>query len=32
MQENVMALGWSRAWLYNTLGLFNDYKIRYYQA
>jgi len=23
---------WSRAWLYNTLGLFNDYKIRYYQA
>jgi len=23
---------WSRAWFYNTLGLFNDYKIRYYQA
>lgn len=23
---------WSSAWLYNTLGLFNDYKIRYYQA
>ncbi len=27
--------GWNRrssAWLYNTLGLYNDYKIRYYQA
>jgi len=23
---------WSSAWLYNTLGLYNDYKIRYYQA
>ena len=23
---------WSSAWLYNTLGLFNDYKIRYYQV
>ncbi len=23
---------WSRAWLYETLGLFNDYGVRYYQA
>jgi len=23
---------WSRAWLYSTLGLYNDYKVRYYQA
>jgi len=23
---------WNRAWLYNTLGLFNDYKVQYYQA
>ncbi|MBL7124249.1 MAG: group II intron reverse transcriptase/maturase [Actinobacteria bacterium] len=23
---------WSSAWLYNTLGLYNDYKIRYYHA
>ena len=23
---------WSRAWLYNILGLYNEYKIRYYQA
>jgi len=23
---------WSRAWFYNTLGLFNDYGVRYYQA
>jgi len=23
---------WSSVWLYNTLGLYNDYKIRYYQA
>jgi RNA-directed DNA polymerase len=23
---------WSRAWLYQTFGLFNDYKIRQYQA
>jgi len=23
---------WSRAWLYDTLGLFNDYQVRYYQA
>jgi len=23
---------WSSAWLYNTLGLYSDYKIRYYQA
>jgi len=23
---------WSRVWLYNTLGLYSDYKIRYYQA
>ena len=23
---------WSRAWLYNALGLFNDYQVRYYQA
>lgn len=23
---------WSRAWLYDTLGLFNDYGVRYYQA
>ena len=22
---------WSRAWLYNTLGLYNDYRVRYYQ-
>ena len=23
---------WSRAWLYETLGLYNDYKVRYYKA
>ncbi len=23
---------WSRAWLYNSLGLYGDYRIRYYQA
>jgi RNA-directed DNA polymerase len=23
---------WSRAWFYDTLGLFNDYRVRYYQA
>ena len=23
---------WSSVWLYNTLGLYSDYKIRYYQA
>ena len=23
---------WSRAWLYETLGLFNDYRVRYFQA
>lgn len=23
---------WNREWLYNTLGLFNDYKVQYYQA
>jgi RNA-directed DNA polymerase len=23
---------WSSAWIYTTLGLYNDYKIRYYQA
>ena len=23
---------WSSAWLYNTLGLYNDYKIRYFYA
>ena len=23
---------WSRAWLYNTLGLYNDYRVRYYQV
>ena len=23
---------WSSAWLYNTLGLYNDYKVRYYHA
>ncbi len=23
---------WNRAWLYNTLGLFNDYKVRYYRV
>ena len=23
---------WSSAWLYNTLGLYSDYQIRYYQA
>jgi RNA-directed DNA polymerase len=23
---------WSSAWLYNSLGLYNDYKIRYYHA
>jgi len=23
---------WSSAWLYNNLGLYNDYRIRYYQA
>ena len=23
---------WSSAWFYNTLGLYSDYKIRYYQA
>ena len=23
---------WSRAWFYDTLGLFNDYQVRYYQA
>jgi RNA-directed DNA polymerase len=23
---------WSRAWFYDTLGLFNDYGVRYYQA
>jgi RNA-directed DNA polymerase len=23
---------WSRAWLYNTLGLYNDYGVRYYQV
>ena len=23
---------WSSAWLYNTLGLYNDYKIRYFHA
>ena len=23
---------WSRAWLYDTLGLYNDYRVRYYQA
>jgi RNA-directed DNA polymerase len=23
---------WSRTWLYEALGLYNDYKIRYYQA
>ena len=24
--------GWSSVWFYNTLGLYSDYKIRYYQA
>jgi RNA-directed DNA polymerase len=23
---------WSRAWFYETLGLYNDYRVRYYQA
>ena len=23
---------WSKAWLYSTLGLYNDYKVRYYRA
>jgi RNA-directed DNA polymerase len=23
---------WSRAWLYDTLGLFNNYRVRYYQV
>ena len=23
---------WSRAWLYNTLGLYNGYRVRYYQV
>lgn len=23
---------WSRAWIYKTLGLYNDYRVRYYQA
>jgi RNA-directed DNA polymerase len=23
---------WSRTWLYDTLGLFNDYRVRYYQV
>ena len=23
---------WSRAWFYKTLGLFNDYGVRYYKA
>ena len=23
---------WNRAWFYKTLGLFNDYRVRYYQA
>ncbi|MBE3115465.1 MAG: group II intron reverse transcriptase/maturase [Actinobacteria bacterium] len=23
---------WSRAWLYSTLGLYNDYRVRYYQT
>ena len=23
---------WSKVWLYETLGLFNDYRVRYYQA
>jgi RNA-directed DNA polymerase len=23
---------WSREWIYKTLGLFNDYKVQYYQA
>ena len=23
---------WSRAWFYDTLGLFNDYGVRYHQA
>jgi RNA-directed DNA polymerase len=23
---------WSRAWLYSTLGLYSDYRVRYYQA
>jgi len=23
---------WSRAWLYNTLGLYDDYRVRYYNA
>ena len=23
---------WSRVWLYETLGLYNDYQVRYYQA
>jgi RNA-directed DNA polymerase len=23
---------WSRAWFYNTLGLFNDYRVRHYRA
>ena len=23
---------WSRAWLYETLGLFKDYRVQWYQA
>lgn len=23
---------WNREWIYNTLGLFNDYKVQYYQS
>ena len=23
---------WSRAWFYETLGLFNDYRVRHYKA
>jgi len=23
---------WSRAWLYNALGLYDDYRVRYYHA
>ena len=23
---------WSRAWFYETLGLFNDYSVRHYKA
>ena len=23
---------WSRAWFYETLGVFNDYRVQHYQA